>query len=94
LLPVRVLSSIARTIDAALTEDNQKAQRSDLRIIMGAPMAKPPARGAVIHVEGVISDYSITPFAFIMTQGTVTIVEQTGTGGFVKSQRQDGSASH
>lgn len=70
---VRVLSATTRSIDAAFTEENQKARKTDLRIMMETRMPKPPLAGATIDIVGVISDYSTKPFMFIVTQGAIPV---------------------
>jgi hypothetical protein len=75
-LPIQVLSATDRSIDAAITDANQKAQKADLRITMETPMANPPAPGAMVDVIGIISDYSPQPFMFIMTHATLPAPKQ------------------
>jgi tetratricopeptide (TPR) repeat protein len=70
-LPVKVISATGDTVLAAITEDNQAANKADVRITMKQPMATPPAAGASIAVIGVISDYEPSPFMFIMKDGEV-----------------------
>jgi len=57
------------TLDVALTEDNQNANKPDLRISMDAPMSTPPGRGTLIDLAGVIIDYKSEPFMFIAEHG-------------------------
>lgn len=68
-LPVKVISADKDTILAAVTDDNQKADKADLRIAMKQPMTSPPAVGASIEIVGVITDYVPNPFTFIMKDG-------------------------
>jgi len=68
-IPVKVISATQGTIQAAITDDNQKADKADLQITMTKPMLHPPAAGAMIEVLGVITDYVPSPFAFIMKEG-------------------------
>jgi tetratricopeptide (TPR) repeat protein len=68
-VPVKVISSTADTVEAALTEDNQQANKADLHIVMAKPLAKPPAPGATIEIVGNISEYTPNPFMFTMTGG-------------------------
>src|SRR5262249_40978258 len=63
-LIVKVLSATPGTIDAALTDENQKANRVDLRITNEVALTKPPVPGAMIDIMGFISDYSVSPFMF------------------------------
>jgi hypothetical protein len=68
-LPVKVISASADSIDAAISEDNQKDNKADLHIVMDKPMAKLPAAGTMTDVIGTISSYAPTPFMFTMTGG-------------------------
>lgn len=68
-IPVKVISSTSDTIDAALSEDNQNANKADLHVMMAKPMTKPPAPGAMIDIIGVITAYTPNPFMFTMEKG-------------------------
>ncbi len=70
-LPVKVISTTGDTLLGALTEENQAANKADVKITMKQPMATPPAAGASIAIIGVISDYTPSPFMFIMKDGEV-----------------------
>ena len=66
---VKVISATPDSIDAAITEENQKDSKADLHVVMEKPLAKPPAPGTMLDVVGTISDYTPTPFMFTMQQG-------------------------
>jgi hypothetical protein len=66
---VKVISASADSLDAAITEDNQQANKADLHVVMDKPLAKPPAAGATIDIIGSISSYTPSPFMFTMTAG-------------------------
>jgi tetratricopeptide (TPR) repeat protein len=68
-IPVKVISATQGAIQAAITDENQKADKTDLQITMTKPLLRPPASGAMIDVLGVITDYVPSPFAFIMKEG-------------------------
>ncbi len=68
-IPVKVISATSGSIQAAMTDDNQKANKADIQISMAKPMLHPPAAGAMIDVLGVITDYVPSPFVFIMKEG-------------------------
>lgn len=70
-IAVKVISASRDTIQAAITEDNQAANKADLQVAMKQAMATPPAAGASIAIIGVISDYAPSPFMFIMKDGEV-----------------------
>jgi tetratricopeptide (TPR) repeat protein len=66
---VKVISAEASVIHAALDEDNQQNNRADLLVNMETPLPNPPAAGAMIDIVGVITSYTLEPFAFIMDKG-------------------------
>jgi tetratricopeptide (TPR) repeat protein len=68
-IPVKVISASRDSIDAAVSDDNQKANKADMRIEMAKPLVKPPAAGSTTDIIGVIADYQPSPFMFIMKQG-------------------------
>jgi hypothetical protein len=69
-VPVKVIASPdPSTLDVAVSEDNQAANKADMRVQMEKPMTKPPAPGTSIDIIGVISDYTPDPFMFTMTKG-------------------------
>ncbi len=68
-IPVKVISATKETIQAAITEENQKAGKPDLQVTMEKPLAQLPAAGAQITVIGVITEYTPEPFMFVMNEG-------------------------
>jgi tetratricopeptide (TPR) repeat protein len=70
-LPVKVISATQSTIQAAITDENQQANKADLQVTMTKPMLHPVAAGATVDIVGVITDYVPIPFAFIMKDGGV-----------------------
>ena len=69
-MPVKVIASPdPSTLDVAISEDNQAANKADMRVQMEKPMTKPPASGTSTDIIGVISDYTPDPFMFTMTKG-------------------------
>ena len=68
-IPVKVISATADTIEAAITEDNQTANKPDLHVMMEKPMTKPPAAGTMTDVIGIITNYTPNPFMFTMEKG-------------------------
>jgi tetratricopeptide (TPR) repeat protein len=57
------------TMEVAISEDNQAANKADMKVTMEKPMTKPPAVGSMTDVTGVISEYTPDPFLFTMTKG-------------------------
>ncbi|HZD93844.1 MAG TPA: hypothetical protein VE133_06290, partial [Candidatus Sulfotelmatobacter sp.] len=69
-IPVKVIAvTDPSTLEVALGEDNQAANKTDMKVAMDKPMTKPPAVGANIDVIGVISEYTPDPFMFTMIKG-------------------------
>lgn len=69
-MPVKVIAvTDPSTMDVAISDDNQAANKADMRVTMEKPMTKPPAVGASVDVIGVISEYTPDPFMFTMTKG-------------------------
>ena len=57
------------TLQVAVSEDNQKANKADMTVQMEKPMTKLPAVGSMTDIIGVISDYTPDPFMFTMIKG-------------------------
>jgi tetratricopeptide (TPR) repeat protein len=78
-IPVKVIAvSDPSTMDVAISDDNQAANKADMRVTMDKPMTKPPAAGANIDIIGVISQYTPDPFMFTMTKGELPAAKPTG----------------
>lgn len=70
-IQVKVIAATATTIEAAISDDNQKAGKADLHVVMAKPLDKLPAPGTLVNVVGRISDYTPAPFMFTMIQGQI-----------------------
>jgi len=69
-IPVKVIAAPdTSTLEVAVSEDNQAANKSDMKVTMEKPMTKPPAVGSSTDIIGVISEYTPDPFMFTMTKG-------------------------
>jgi hypothetical protein len=68
---IKVIAATATTIEAAITDDNKKADKADLHVVMAKPLDNPPAPGTLVNVVGRISDYTPAPFTFTMIQGAI-----------------------
>ena len=68
-------SSGPQSLEVALSEDNQTANKADMRVTMDKPMTKPPAVGSMVDVIGVISEYVPDPFMFTMTKGELPVAK-------------------
>lgn len=65
-IPVKVISATKDSLEAAITDDNQKNNKADLHVEFEKPVVKPPAVGATTDVIGVITKYTPDPFMFTM----------------------------
>jgi hypothetical protein len=75
-IPVKVIASAdASSLDVAISDDNQAANKADMHVAMDKPMTKPPAVGATIDIIGVISEYAPDPFMFTMTKGELPVAK-------------------
>lgn len=69
-IPVKVVAvPDPSSLEVAVSEDNQAANKTDMKVAMEKPMTKPPAVGTDLEIIGVISDYTPDPFMFTMTKG-------------------------
>ena len=69
-IPVKVVAAPnTSTLEVAVSEDNQAANKTDMKVTMDKPMTKPPAANATVDIIGVISEYTPDPFMFTMTKG-------------------------
>jgi len=68
-IPVKVVSATSDTIDAAITDENQAANKADIHVMMEKPMTKPPAPGTMTDIIGIITNYTPNPFMFTMEKG-------------------------
>jgi tetratricopeptide (TPR) repeat protein len=63
---VKVISSTADGLVAAITAKNQQGGKADLQVTLEKSFASPPAAGAQFDIVGVVTDYTPTPFGFTM----------------------------
>src|SRR5262249_44016469 len=69
-IPTKVIAAPdANTLELAVSEDNQTANKADMRVTMEKPMTKAPDPGTNVDIIGVISEYTPDPFMFTMTKG-------------------------
>jgi tetratricopeptide (TPR) repeat protein len=66
-MPVKVISATPDVIEAALTDQAQRANEPDLHIVLARPLAPLPAAGANISIIGTLSEYHAQPFKLVMT---------------------------
>lgn len=65
-IAVKVISATPDVIEAAITEEAQAGNVSDLHVAMARPLAPLPAVGSKIALVGMLSDYRPQPFLFTM----------------------------
>jgi hypothetical protein len=75
-MPVKVISASDRNIEAAITEENQQANKADLKVDLEEPLVKPLNAGAQIDIIGVITGYTPKPFTFFMEKGALPAGQQ------------------
>jgi tetratricopeptide (TPR) repeat protein len=79
-IPVKVVAAPdTSTLDVAISDDNQAANKADMRVTMDKPLTKPPAVGANVDIIGVISQYTPDPFMFTMTKGELPAAKAAKT---------------
>jgi tetratricopeptide (TPR) repeat protein len=91
-IPVKVIAvPDTSTMDVAISDDNQAANKADMRVTMDKPMTKPPAVGSTPDVIGVISEYAPDPFMFTMTKGELPVVKPAGKAPAKKGAAKKGA---
>jgi tetratricopeptide (TPR) repeat protein len=70
-LPAKVISASASTLDVAVTDENQQANKADVHVRLERPMMKPLAPGTITQVIGVLTRYTPDPFMFTMEKGAL-----------------------
>jgi len=70
---VKVIAATKDSIDAALTDENQQANKADLHVVLEEPAVHPPAPGATIDIIGVLTGYTPSPFMFTMEKGELPV---------------------
>ena len=92
-IPVKVIAvTDPSTMDVAISEDNQAANKADTHVTMDKPMTKPPAVGANTDIIGVISEYTPDPFMFTMTKGELPAVKPAAKTPARKGPAKKGTA--
>jgi tetratricopeptide (TPR) repeat protein len=92
-IPVKVIAvTDPSTMDVAISEDNQAANKADTHVTMDKPMTKPPAVGANTDIIGVISEYTPDPFMFTMTKGELPAVKPVAKTPARKGPAKKGTA--
>ena len=87
---VKVIAATSETMDVALTEDNQAANKADLHVVFEKPISKPPAPGAMTDIIGVIKQYTPDPFMFTMEKGEFPAAKPAAKGPAKKGAAKKG----
>ncbi|HEU4416814.1 MAG TPA: hypothetical protein VFT65_18640 [Candidatus Angelobacter sp.] len=84
-IPVKVIAvTDPSTLDVAFSDDNQAANKADMKVTLEKPMTKQLAPGAMTDVIGVISEYTPDPFMFTMTKGELPAAKPAAKTGVKK----------
>jgi tetratricopeptide (TPR) repeat protein len=83
-LPVKVIAAAKDSIDGAISDDNQAANKADVHIVMEKPLVKVPTVGSTIDVIGVLTNYTPTPFMFTMEKGELPVAKKPAARGATK----------
>lgn len=70
-ISVKVISASKEMIEGAITDENQNANRADIRILLQKPLPHPPVAGSNVEVEGTMASYTPQPFMFTMGNGEI-----------------------
>lgn len=70
-IPVKVISATKDSVEAAVSDDNQTANKADMHVELEKPVLKPPAAGTMTKVVGVITKYTPDPFMFTMEKAAL-----------------------
>jgi tetratricopeptide (TPR) repeat protein len=70
-MDVTVISATRRELQVAITDENQRTNKADMKITLESPLASPPAPRSIVTATGVITDYTPSPFMFFMTKADV-----------------------
>ena len=68
-IPVKIISATKDSVEAAISDDNQTANKADVHVALEKPALKPPAAGTMTKIVGVITQYTPDPFMFTMEHG-------------------------
>lgn len=74
-IPIKVISATNEAVEAAVSDDNQQANKADMHIVLEKPVTKPPAAGTMTKIVGVITNYTPDPFMFTMEKGALPAVK-------------------
>jgi hypothetical protein len=83
-IPIKVIAAAKDSIDGAITDENQQANKADVHVVMEKPMLKPPAPGSTIEVIGVLTNYTPNPFMFTMEKGDLPSAKKPAARGATK----------
>lgn len=76
-IPIKVISATKDAVEAAVSDDNQAANKPDLHVELEKPVLKPPAPGSMTKIVGVITKYTPDPFMFTMEKASLPEAKPT-----------------
>jgi tetratricopeptide (TPR) repeat protein len=85
-ITIKVIAATNDSIEGAITDENQAANKADVHVVMEAPIPPPargstksniPAVGSTTDIIGVFSSYTADPFMFTMTKGELPAAAKT-----------------
>jgi tetratricopeptide (TPR) repeat protein len=91
-IPVKIIAAPdTSTLEVAISDDNQAANKSDMKVTMEKPMTKPPTAGSSTDIIGVISEYAPDPFMFTMIKGELPAAKPASKAGTKKGATKKGA---
>lgn len=76
-VPIKVISATREVIEGAITDENQNANKPDIRIVLQNAMPHQPSAGSLVEVTGVMTSYTPQPFMFVMGNGEISALAHT-----------------
>jgi len=67
-IPVKIVAATPDVLEAAISDEAQAANTSEMRIAMARPLAPLPAVGSRISIIGTVNEYGGQPFALKMVR--------------------------
>ena len=81
---VLLIAATRERIDAAITPDNQNANKPDLHILLQTPLPRTPIVATKADVIGFITGYTLNPFMFTMEKGELNPHKELSEGEIIK----------
>src|SRR5262249_33948517 len=92
-IPVKVIAvPDAKSLNVAFSDDNQAANKTDMKVAMEKPMTKLPKVGSNIDLIGLITEYTPEPFMFTVTKGELPAAKTASKTSGKKGAKRTGQA--